>query len=298
MVLTTRAGSWAPTADKLHLCTCLLFVALLCLGGCSGDTTSPTTRNEIVVFGYLYVGESLDEDNAILIARTMPVDEYYDPEDAVIEDALVTVTREGSSPDTLRMVRPGYYANPDILVDPLTTYHLRVEIDGEDPMTATTTTPLPFTMTSIPREIPGVMRHEDIPDSFSMKLTCGDPDQIFLLDVYCLEEWQDARYINPFGNHEKPDDYDEYGRDNEEPRHIYAFFRIKNVEKEDELYRISFYSAMMVFYGRYAVQLMSIDKNQYNYLWKEHPEESGGIVGGIGVFGSACRERYEVEVVE
>jgi hypothetical protein len=43
---------------------------------------------------------------------------------------------------------------------------------------------------------------------------------------------------------------------------------------------------------------MSIDENHYNYLWKEHPEESGGIVGGIGVFGSARRERYEVEVVE
>ncbi|MBD3334301.1 MAG: hypothetical protein GF355_02190 [Candidatus Eisenbacteria bacterium] len=54
---------------------------------------------------------------------------------------------------------------------------------------------------------------------------------------------------------------------------------------------------MMVFYGRYEVQLPAIDDNAYNYLYREHPEESGGIVGGLDVFGSAYRERFQVEVV-
>jgi hypothetical protein len=55
---------------------------------------------------------------------------------------------------------------------------------------------------------------------------------------------------------------------------------------------------MMVFYGRQQVQLLSIDDNYYNFLYREHPEESGGIIGGIGVFGSAYRKDYRVEVQE
>ncbi|MBD3335029.1 MAG: hypothetical protein GF355_05895 [Candidatus Eisenbacteria bacterium] len=69
-----------------------------------------------------------------------------------------------------------------------------------------------------------------------------------------------------------------------------------DTEREEELFRIEFYSAMMVFYGRYEVQLLAIDDNAYNYLYREHPEESGGIVGGLGVFGSAYRERSQVKV--
>jgi hypothetical protein len=274
----------------------LLFVCVL---GCAGDTTAPATREEIVVSGHLYIGETVSIDNSILITRTQPVDEFYDLEEAAVTDALVLLRKEGRDrADTLQMVSPGRYAAPHVAIEERTTYHLSVEIDGESSITATTTTPHAFEMTREPRQVPETMRHDEIPDIYPMLLTCPEEEQIFLLNVYCLEEWQDARYINPFGDHDQPEDFEEYGQTNDEPRHIFAYFRIKNVEREEERFRISFYSAMMVFYGLYDVQILSIDDNYYNYLYREHPEESGGIEGGIGVFGSAHRRQYTVEVIE
>jgi hypothetical protein len=276
-----------------------LVVLLAGILGCAGDTTAPATREEIVVFGHLYVGETVNAENSILISRTRPVDAYYDPEEAAVTGARVLLQKEGADrPDTLEMVRPGHYAAPSDTIEERTTYHLSIEIDGEEPITATTTTPHAFEMVSGPPEVPQTMRHDEIPDLHPLILTCPDEEQVFLLDVYCLEEWQNAEYINPFGDHDRPEDFDEYGQTNNEPRHIFAYFRIKNVEREEERFRIPFYSAMMVFYGMYEVQLLSIDDNYYNYLHREHPEESGGIEGGIGVFGSACRQRYTVDVTE
>jgi hypothetical protein len=278
-----------------------LIGAYICLAltGCEGDVTGPPLRDEIAVFGFLYVGEAVSDPNAVLITRTRPLLDPFDPAEAAVTTATVTLRREGDSEsDTLSMVRPGYYADPSFIIDPLTVYHLTVSVPGEEVITATTTTPVSYYLLNGPLPLPDTMRHADIADSYPFELICPDEEQIFLLDVYCLESWEDARYINPFGAHDRPDSEEEYGYEDGEPRHIFAYFRIEDVAREDHTYTIGFYSAMMVFWGRYEVNLLAIDDNYYDYLYREHPEESGGIVGGIGVFGSACRSRYLVEVIE
>jgi len=271
----------------------------LALTGCEGDIAGPPLRDEIAVFAFLYVGEAVSDSNAMLITRTRPLLDPYDPAEAAVTTATVTLRREEDSvPDTLSMVHPGYYANPSVIIDSLTVYHLTVIVPGEEVITATTATPVPYDLLNGPQPLPDTMRHADIPDSFPFALTCPDEEQIFLLDVYCLESWEDARYINPFGDHDRPGNEEEYGYETGEPRHIFAYFRIEDVAREDDTYTIGFYSAMMAFWGSYEVSLLAIDDNYYNYLYREHPEESGGIVGGIGVFGSAFRSRYLVEVSE
>jgi hypothetical protein len=276
---------------------CVLTCILLALAGCEGDVAGPELRDEIAVFGFLYVGEAMNDSNAVLVTRTQPLLEVYDPEAAAVTNAIVTLLREGNStPDTLSMVRPGYYADPSIVIDSLTTYDLTVSIPGEDPITATTTTPVSYNLLSGPRPLPDSMRYVEIPDRYPFELVCPDEEQIFMVDVYCLENWQDARYIYPWGDHDRPDDEEEYGYDNGEPRRISAYFRINDVTRDGDVYTVGFYSAMMVFWGRYEVSLLAIDDNYYNYLYRDHPEESGGIVGGIGVFGSACRDRFLVKI--
>ena len=275
-----------------------LLAALLLAAGCGKDATGPEQRDEIALSGFLYVGETVNNGNAILICRTMPVDQYYQFENAVIENALVTLKKRGDAKvDTLTRVRPGYYSNPAVLIDSLTTYDLLVVIPGRPPLTASTTTPRPIRVLSGPREMPATMRYSVMPDSFPLLLQVDDPEQILLMDVYCQEDYSNARYINPFGNQDYPRNYQEYGGDGP-PRHISAYFRAKNLDRLGDTYRLSWYADMLVFYGRYEVGLYAIDDNYYNYLYRDHPELQGGVTGGIGVFGSACRKEYHILVAE
>ncbi len=273
--------------------------AMLAQTGCGdGDTSGPDTENEIVLFGYLYVNETISEENALLLSRTMPVLDNYNVDDAVISDAHVTLRKEGvAGEDTLHMIKPGYYANAEVTVEPRSTYYLSVEIDGEDPVTAVTTTPWPFELHAEPLELPGEMVYSTVADSFPILFTCEEGEQIFLVDAYCREEWQNAEYVEAFGDADSPEDYQEYGGDNGEPRHIFPYFRVKDLEQIGDNYRIGWYVDLLIFYGEYNVNLFSVDDNFYNYLYRDHPERNGGVEGGIGVFGSACRAEWHIKVI-
>jgi hypothetical protein len=250
----------------------------------------------VAVHAYLYVGETIDPTNAILVTRVRPIGEPYDLDAAGVQGALVTVGREGAPAETLQMGEPGRYYNGRIQIAARTTYALRIEIPGDRVLTATTTTPIDFDLTGGPPEAPEPVRHEELQDLYPMFVNAEDPEQVFLVDVFCEEEWQDAKYIYPFGNHDEPSDFDEYGGASGEPRHIFAYFRLRNLVQEERGSRIDFYGAMMAFYGEHSVHVFSIDDNYYNYLYRDYPEENGGIVGGIGVFGSASRRAWRLDV--
>lgn len=282
---------------KAALLRAVVLVPLL-LSGCGGAPTKPKYVEEIAVSAYLYVGEAVSDSSPVVLTRTRPVDEYYDASEAAIRDAVVTLRADDTAlEDTLRMVAPGRYANPAVVIRPRTTYHLKAQVGGAT-IAASTTTPIAFDVLRAPRVMPDVMRLAAIADSFPLIVSCPDPEQIFLVDVYCLEAYQNARYVHRIGSADHPKDYGEYGGDNGEPRHISAYFRLKDLGGGEAGYRISFYGDMMAFYGEYLVGVFSIDQNYYNYLYRDHPELSGGIRGGIGVFGSACRRQYHVRAVE
>ena len=281
----------------------VLLVAIL-LSACGTGSTKPKFDEEIVLFGYLYVGGTVSDTVAIRLDRTRPVDEYYDEARAAVLNAVVTLRADSSAADrpaeeyTLPMTEPGVYATTGVVIREKTTYHLKAIIDGKT-VTATTTTPLAFETPREPRVLSvGVMSQSAIADSFPIVVACPDPEQIFLIDVYCLEDWQSARFIHQFGgNEDTPQSYDEYGGDSGEPRHIVAYFRLKDIRQSDQGYVVGFYGDMMWFFGQYLVGVFSLDENYYNYLYRDHPELHGGVNGGIGVFGSACRKQYAVKVV-
>ena len=277
----------------------LALLSAVCLIGCGTDSTQPAAKDEVAVFGYLYVDETVGNSNAVYVTRTRPIDVVFDPVEATVVGATVLLRKEGgAAPDTLRMIAPGRYANPAVVIAPLTTYNLTIQIAGRPPITATTRTPNRITMLREPRVLPGVMHHASIPDSFPIVFSCPDPQQIFLGDIYCLEDWRDARYIHRFGNADGPNGYKDYGGDNDPPRHIFGWFRAKDLDREGADYRLGWYGDMMAFYGTNAVGLLAIDDNYYNYLYRDHPELHGGLTGAIGVFGSACRKQYRVKVVQ
>ena len=284
----------------------VLMIGLMALGlagggGCHYETAQPAPVHEVALFGTLYVGEAIDPNNAIHLSWTEPVNQYYSPANAAIDDALVTIWEDGSARvDTLFPVplRPGFYAQPDLTIDSLTTYHLRASVDAATVLTATTTTPRPFHVLHGPPEIPAFVVHAEIAQRFPLVFQCADPDQIFLIDDYCVEDYNNARYVFSIGAGNTPSNYQEYGGDNGEPRHIFAYGRVRNLAQTPDGYTIPFYGDLMAFYGRYTVGLYSIDGNYYSYLYRDHPELHGGIHGGIGCFSSASRKVYHVNTVE
>jgi hypothetical protein len=108
-----RGREW--DVSRKSLATALAFCAAL--SGCAGDTTGPETQEEIAVFGYLYVGEAVNAANAIYVTRTRPIDETYDPDEAAVSGALVTLRdAAGGELDTLQMGEPGRYYNSSVVI--------------------------------------------------------------------------------------------------------------------------------------------------------------------------------------
>lgn len=274
-----------------------LFASLL-LAGCGHSPTQPSFTRAVTLFGYLYVGQPVSNADGIVLRRTQPVDQLYDPDDAAIRGATVLLQADGAAAaDTLHETGPGRYSNSTVTITPRTTYHLTARF-GTETITATTTTPAPFTVSSSPRSYPGVMTYASVPDSFPIVLDGPDPKQILYVDTYCLEAWQNARFVNPFGDNDAPSDYKEYGGDNGPPRHINAYFRLEDLATTPGGRRLGFYGDMMAFYGEYTVGVFAIDDNYYQYLYRDHPELHGGVTGGIGVFGSAFRRTWHIRTVK
>jgi len=98
---------------RRRLNSAALLLALLGLG--CGEPSRPDGVGEIAVFGYLYVGETIDTTNAIVVRRVGPADRYYDRGQAEVSGALVVLKPFGAPPETLTMFRPGHYVAPDLV---------------------------------------------------------------------------------------------------------------------------------------------------------------------------------------
>lgn len=280
-----------------------LLILVIVSAGCSNEEDDPAYREEVTIFGYLFIDEAITPENAIYIGKTMPLDEEYSAYGSALSGLTVTLQQmdTGSSYTlTEALDRPGFYSNSSVVIRERTTYQLALTYNGRL-VTAQTTTPWPIEMVQEPAEMPDSLVYDDIPVTNPAVFRCVDPteEQVCYVDVYCLEEWEDARYIHPFLGQEYPNDEEEYesGPDGE-PRHIYGYLRLKNFDQQGDNYLFDWYGGMFWFYGRYQLGFYSLDDNYYNYLYREHPELSGGVENGIGVFGSADREIYFVKVVE
>ncbi|MBL7094239.1 DUF4249 family protein [candidate division KSB1 bacterium] len=270
---------------------------------CDKNPAGPEYQKEITVYGYLWAGESLNADHAILISYTRPVDEKYSLNDAIPENANVTLKDESTgevvqlndSPDS-----PGFFYNDSLIIKPQTNYTLTVEADGKTVTASTTVPPALAIETDLMTNNMNYVYRDNLGINKPVTLRGENEKQIIYVDMYCNESWQNAEFIDNFGPHDKPEDSERYdqGR-NAEPRHIQAFMQLKDLKTDfyPGEYVVFWYHSMIVFYGSNTMQILAIDENYHNFLHKEHPELSGGVVGGIGVFGSVCGEDFDFMVM-
>ena len=110
-------------------------------GGCS---TAPTEslgefRETVYIEGYLRAGSPV---SGLFVGTTMPLSSVYDREASALSDALVTIEVDGVSYELSPAVdRPGYYDQPDLIIESGKTYHLSVTT-GLGTATAQTTVPI------------------------------------------------------------------------------------------------------------------------------------------------------------
>ena len=117
------------------------FVLGLGAGGCS---TAPTEslgefQETVYVEGYLRAGSPVSD---LFVGTTMPLSSVYDRDASALSDALVTIEVDGVSYELSPVVdKPGYYEQPDLIVESGKTYYLSVTT-GLGTATAQTTVPV------------------------------------------------------------------------------------------------------------------------------------------------------------
>ncbi|MFZ0392181.1 MAG: hypothetical protein WAN36_17090, partial [Calditrichia bacterium] len=235
-----------------------ILTGLLLLLSCQGDTTSPEFEQTLTVFGYLWGNRPLDAAHAVLIARTRPIFDYYNLEEAAVRNALVVITEESSGrkfklQDTAG--RPGFYFNDSLIIKPKETYRLQVEAAGITITAQTTVPPVLQLTTELRADTVNAFFNKTISRTKPVFMDCEDIDQIILVDMYCNETWENAEYITPFFGQDKPQNREEYdgGRDGE-PRHIRGMARLREMVSDNfpGRYVVDWYSSMLVFYGSYT----------------------------------------------
>lgn len=276
--------------------------AILLSTHCENNPASPTYQKEVSVFGFLWAEQSLSKENAISITYSQPISQYYDISQAAIQNGDITF-EELPQEKAIKLIednnRPGFYYNDDIFIKAGGEYQLTINVDGKT-VTATTRVPTILeTYSDLDKDSVTVISEKNWGYKMPIYLNHENPNQLIMTDMYCNENWQNAEYITPFHNHTKPDNREEYdGGINGEPRHIYALVPYKDLKSAEFAGEptIFWYSSMLVFRGSYIMTVMAIDDNYHNYLTKEHPVFSGGINGGIGVFGSMSGKKYQLFV--
>ena len=198
---------------------------------------------------------------------------------------------------------PGRYYNENLVIRPSATYLLQIEADGRFITASTTVPPAPVFRTDLKTGEINRAFQKNLGYEKPVRVACEQcPDQqIFLVDMFCDETYENARYINPFFGQEKPTSEEEYdGGINGEPRHIQALVSYQDLVSPefDDDHVIYWYASMIVFYGRYTMQIMTVDDNYLNYQFDEHPLLNGGIQGGIGLFASMCGQTYLLNILE
>ena len=289
---------------QTHNYILLTIIMLTFLFGCSNNPADPNYQKEISVFGYLWGNKRLTIDHAIFISYSQPITDYYDLNEAAIHNAVVKIT-ESSTKDVYILndtpEKPGFFFNDSLQIKPNTTYQLQVEVDGKIATASTTVPPILVIETELFESdtVNNVIR-TNLGYEKPVYLNCESENQIIVVDMFCNEPYDNAEYIYPFHDeHKFPEDQEEYdGGVNGEPRRIQALVPYQDLISDEYPgeHVVYWYSSMIVFYGSNTMQVLAIDDNYHKFIYSEHPEFSGGINGGIGVFGSVCGKIFELMV--
>jgi len=305
----------------------LTIIFLVLITGCNDFTSS--TRYEgsfYTLTGLLHEGETVTMDNALFIGRS--VDAYGGNLDEIIIDNAIVFLHNQTRNDSIQLQffmnfsqndedisQIGYYdPSGSFLIHANETYYINAEIPLEESsvlLEATTIIPDTIVVNILQDASFASDPELEFPElsyevaNIEHPLTIGtysaDIVKLFF-QFYCLEDFEDAEYIIDYpgiGDHpEEEEDYEDPITGIPRKIEYYAEYQPSSTNEDYYLISDNGYKPNLIFYGKYAITIYSIDDNYYNFLYKTNNYLHGGIINGFGYFGSVSGSSIFTDVIE
>jgi hypothetical protein len=296
-----------------------LLILLLCTAGLVGcDTTATQPEQQIVVEAYLRAEAPLP---ALRLTRTVGANDTYDPREAAVHEADVTVEKlagDESVVETTSYVEtdsiPGVYAprpgSPPI-VEPGATYRLQVEAGG-DRVTATTTVPDSVELLSVENDTTFYQsdpnRPPDLPGNEGQTAFTIEPPRaarerqnVYIFSVTSLLDFEqtptDVLTDSLTRFYREAFDADEDSIESLRTASSGLLNEANFERNADGTLRVELPWLGVAFFGPNEVAISIVDDNYYDFLRSQQAQQGGfapgeipnvieRVEGGTGLFGS------------
>ncbi|MBK7985470.1 MAG: DUF4249 family protein [Ignavibacteria bacterium] len=279
-------------------------VGTVVFNGCEDPIPTDLYVEQTLIEALLTVNQPVE---GVLISRSTPIADTFRFEDSFVRDAQVMIY---SDKDTMRLVyRQGRFSSeyycPDTtkIVQPLTRYNLRVQMQDGRVFTSAMTTPSPFVWK---QKLPDILQFPKDTNNLQRPdfnvFTSWEPPQNqndFVLRLRCLDTLEYGKYLNP------PTE--------ERNRRVFRFFentrsaRYRNTAQYIFLGNATASPVAWLAFKWYGKQEVSVLVPESNYL-RWFKQRFGGntfnplltnIEGGaIGAFGAASEIKHEIFILK
>jgi len=307
--------------------TILILITVIVLLVSCADLTAPRRhkKESYVVSGLLYVNEYVTPNHPIFLGKTANIEGGNVAEMFILADTIrvtlteietmTTINLELNIPQTFYIDSLGYYDPVNaLLIKPEHHYKIEAVITDEgitDTIWAVTSTPRAYGILeddAFSHALPEseddypLLKYDTANTEHPLRILANSDSTVAIkFRFYCLEEYQNAYYIQDYpGTDDTPEDEEEYEYPGDgSPRKIEWFYQY-TPSMIDGQYTITDrgYKGNLIFYGRYEISIFALDKNYYHYLYKQEGYKYGGINNGIGFFGSVSGQKVYTKVVE
>jgi len=295
----------------------LIITAVLMLLGCEKTTSPERYENELhFLTGIIKVGEFVNSENPVRIGTTVSaeegnVDDLIDPNITVklqkIKNGIVE-----TEVDLGYLEESSSFADLDEMLEiiPNTRYRIIGYFLSGDSIWAETITPdlievvadslvndnSAFTGT-VPEDEWAELVYDEADELHPLQVITQNNNELYLYNqFYCLETYDNAKFLNPGLGDDYPADEDEYSNAaTGYPQRVETFFEY---QPTNNLVSMGFYQSNLMFYGKHEVTVYSIDQNYFRYLYLPEGFNDAGVHNGIGIFGSSCGKKLFTEIVE
>lgn len=279
-------------------------VGTVVFNGCEDPIPTDLYVEQTLIEALLTVNKPVE---GVLISRSNPIADTFKFENTFIRDAQVMIY---SNTDTMQLAyRQGRFSSeyycPDTtkIVQPLTRYNLRVQMQDGRVFTSAITTPSPFVWK---QKLPAILQFPKDTNNLQRPdfnvFTSWEPPQNqndFVLRLRCLDTLEYGKYLNP------PTE--------ERNRRVFRFFentrsaRYRNTAQYIFLGNATASPVAWLAFKWYGKQEVSVLAPESNYL-RWFKQRFGGntfnplltnIEGGaIGAFGAASEIKHEIFILK